>query len=188
MAFNVNTFRAELTQGGARPALFEVQISPPTGGLGGQGVDLITKSPFMVRAAQIPAQTLGQVVVPYFGRQIKLAGNRTFEDWSVTIINDEDFKIRNAVEVWQESINSHVGNLREFATSSPNLYRGQATVTQFSKTGERIRTYKFEGFYPQAVSTIDLSWDADAIEEFQVTWAYDYWTVSGSTATGNVPS
>lgn len=188
MAFNVNTFRSELTQGGARPALFEVRLSPPLGGLGGPGSDLIAKSPFMVRAAQIPSQTLGTILVPYFGRQIKLAGNRTFEDWTVTIINDEDFKIRNAVEAWQESINSHVGNLREFPTSSPSLYKSQATVTQFSKTGEALRTYKFEGFYPVAVSAIELAWDTDDIENFTVTWAYDYWTVSGSTVSGTVPA
>ena len=188
MAFNVNTFRSELTQGGARPALFEVRLSPPVGGLGGPGNDLITKSPFMVRTAQLPSQTLGQVVVPYFGRQIKMAGNRVFEDWTVTVINDEDFKIRNALEVWQESINSHVGNLREFATSNPNLYKAQATVTQYAKTGESIREYKFEGVYPTNIAAIDLSWDADAVEEFAVTWSYDYWTVSGATASGNVPS
>lgn len=187
MAFNVNTFRSELTNGGARPALFEVRISPPLGGVDG-GSDLIAKSPFMVRAAQIPAQTLGTILVPYFGRQVKMAGNRTFEPWTVTIINDEDFKIRNAVEAWQEAINSHVGNVREFPTASPSLYKAQATVTQFSKTGQALRTYKFEGFYPSAVSAIDLAWDTDDIENFTVTWEYDYWTVSGATATAGAPS
>ena len=188
MAFNINDFRGQLTQGGARPALFEVQLSGPSGGLGGGAdVDLIFKSPFMVRTAQLPAQNIGQIVVPYFGRQIKLAGNRTFEDWTTTVINDEDFKIRNAVEIWQERINSHEANLREFGTNNPADYRGQATVTQFSKNGQRLRTYKFVGFYPQNISAIELSWDADSVEEFSITWAYDYWTVSGATAIGEVP-
>lgn len=188
MAFNVNTFRAELEQGGARPSLFEVRLSPPAGGLGGPGTDLITKSPFMVKATNLPASTIAPLEVPYFGRNIKVAGNRTFEDWSVTVMNDEDFKIRNALEVWHQAINGFENNLRNFSTGNPSQYKAQATVTQFSKNGSPIRTYTFVGLWPQTIDAIDLAWDTDAIEEFGVTWSYDYWTVSGSTATGATPS
>ena len=187
MAFNVNTFRSELEAGGARPALFEVRLSAPAGGIGGPGTDLITKSPFMVRAASLPAQSMSTLTTSYFGRQVKMAGNRTFEDWTTTIINDEDFKIRNAVEVWQEFINSTTENLRGYGSSNPNQYKGQATVTQFSKTGQPLRTYTFNGLYPSTVAPIDLAWDTDAVEEFTCTWSYDYWTVSGATAAGNTP-
>jgi hypothetical protein len=97
MAFNISDFRGQLEFGGARPSLFEVQIFNPANTTG----DL--KTPFLVRAAQLPGSTVGTVPVSYFGRQIKLAGNRTFADWTVTIINDEDFLIRNALEEWNNS-------------------------------------------------------------------------------------
>ena len=186
MAFNVNTFRSELEGGGARPSLFEVRLTGPVGGIGGAGVDLLVKSPFMVRAASLPSQTVATLTASYFGRQIKMAGNRTFEDWTTTIVNDEDFKIRNAIEIWQQQINSHQENLREFG-ANPNNYKGQAEVIQYGKTGDVLRVYKFDGFYPSNLAAIDLAWDSDAIEEFTCTWAYDYWTVSGPTAVGNVP-
>lgn len=178
MAFNVNEIRSQLTLGGARNTLFQVTLQNP-----GNGVADI-KLPFMVKAAQIPSSDLGIIEVPYFGRKIRLAGDRTFGDWSVTVINDEDFLVRNAMEEWSNRINSLRGNLRTFGAASPLLYKANAQVVQYSKTGVPIRTYTFNGIFPQTVSTIDLSWDAtDQIEEFTVTFQYDYWEVSG--ATGN---
>jgi len=178
MAFNVNEIRSQLTLGGARNTLFQVTLQNP-----GNGVADI-KLPFMVKAAQIPSSDLGVIEVPYFGRKIRLAGDRTFGDWSVTVINDEDFLVRNAMEEWSNRINSLRGNLRTFGAASPLLYKANAQVVQYSKTGVPIRTYTFNGIFPQSVSTIDLSWDAtDQIEEFTVTFQYDYWEVSG--ATGN---
>jgi hypothetical protein len=94
MAFNVNELRSQLTLGGAKPTLFQVQLANPVNSAG----DL--KLPFMCKAASLPASTLGTVSVPYFGRTIKLAGDRTFEEWEVTIINDEDFLVKNAIEEW----------------------------------------------------------------------------------------
>lgn len=186
MAFNVDTFRSELALGGARPALFEVQLLSPIGGLVGLDGDLINKSPFMVRATNLPAQTVSSIPVAYFGRQVKVAGNRTFDDWTTTIINDEDFAIRNAMESWHQQINSHVENTR--ATNQANeSYKATARVTQFDKEGGALRTYTFNGLFPINVSDIALSWDADGLEEFTVTWSYDYWTVSGSTAAGILP-
>ena len=173
MAFNVNTFRGELAQGGARPSLFEIQLFNPAGG---NPVGDLSKTPFMVRAGQIPQSTLGTVIVPYFGRQVKLAGNRTFDDWTVTVMNDEDFKIRNNLEAWSHRINQHTGNINEYGTN-PQQYKAQATVKQYSKDGNAnaIQTYTFSGLYPVAVSPIDLAWEAEAIEEFTVTFAYDWW-------------
>lgn len=173
MAFNVNTFRGELAQGGARPSLFEIQLFQPAGGTLNGG-DLISKSPFMVRAGQIPQSTLGTVIVPYFGRQVKLAGNRTFDDWTVTVMNDEDFKIRNAMENWSHRINNHSENINQYGVN-PSQYKAQALVKQYSKEGGVIQTYKFDGLYPVAVSPIDLAWEAEAIEEFTITFAYDWW-------------
>jgi len=179
MAFNIQEIRSQLVLGGARASLFQVQISNPANGAG----DI--KVPFMVKAAQIPASTTGVIEVPYFGRKIKVAGDRTFAEWTVTIINDEDFLIRNAMEQWSNSINSHAGNIREFGSASPLLYKSNAQITQFSKTGVPIREYTFNGMFPTEVSAIEMAWETtDTIEEFTVTFQYDFWEVSGGV-TGN---
>ena len=143
------------------------------------------KLPFMAKAAQIPASTIGTIEVPYFGRKIKIAGDRTFAEWTVTIVNDEDFLIRNSMEEWMQSINSHLGNVRKFGAASPLLYKQNAQVVQYSKTGLPVRQYTFNGMWPIEVSTIDLAWEStDAIEEFTVTFQYDFWEVDGGI-TGN---
>jgi len=174
MAFNVNEIRSQLTLGGARQSLFQVTIQNPANSI----ADI--KVPFMVRTAQIPSSDLGIIEVPYFGRKVKMAGDRVFGDWTVTIINDEDFLIRNAMEEWSNKINSLQGNLRTFGAASPLLYKANAQVTQFSKTGVPIRTYQFNGIFPSAIAPIDLDWSAtDQIEEFTVTFQYDWWEVNG---------
>lgn len=173
MAFNINEMRSQLTYGGARQNLFQVQIQNPANGNG----DL--KVPFMVQAAQLPGSDLGVIPVYYFGRQMKLAGDRTFAEWTVTIINDEDFLIRNAMEEWSNAINRLQRNVREI-----NRYKSQAQVTQFAKDGSKLRTYEFSGLFPSNISPIDLDWaTTDQIESFQVTFQYDYWTV-GNSSTG----
>lgn len=179
MAFNVNEIRSQLTLGGARASLFQVTIQNPANSV----ADI--KVPFMVQSAQIPSATLGTIEIPYFGRKIKLAGDRTFAEWTVTIINDEDFLIRNAMEQWSNTINSLQGNLRGFGAASPLLYKAQAQVIQYSKTGLPLRTYQFNGIFPTEISAIDLDWNTtDEIERFSVTFQYDWWEVSGGV-TGN---
>lgn len=179
MAFNINDMRGQLTSGGARPSLFQVQITNPINGI----ADF--KVPFMVKASSLPASNLGTIEVPYFGRKIKVAGDRTFEEWSVTVINDEDFLIRNSMEQWMNSINSHIGNLRETGTSSPAAYKAQAQITQFGKSGQILREYQFNGLFPTNIAAIDTSWETtDTIEEFTVTFQYDWWNISGGI-TGN---
>lgn len=176
MAFNVNEIRSQLTLGGARGALFQVAFTNPANSI----ADI--KVPFLVRSAALPASELGTIEVPYFGRKVKLAGDRTFGDWSVTVINDEDFLIRNAMEEWSNTINSLQTNLRSFGSAAPLLYKSTAEVTQFSKTGVPLRVYKFNGIFPTSISAIDLNWaDTDSIEEFQVSFQYDWWEVSGGT-------
>lgn len=174
MAFNINDIRSQLTLGGARGSLFQVTISNPANPV----ADF--KTPFMVRATQIPASTLGVIEVPYFGRKVRLAGDRAFGDWSVVVMNDEDFLVRNAMEEWSNQINTLQGNLRGFGAASPLLYKSTATVTQYSKTGVPIRTYTFNGIFPVEISPIELDWNAtDSIEEFQITFGYDWWEVTG---------
>jgi len=180
MAFNVNEFAGALKGGGARPSLFQVQITNPING----AADAIT--PFMVKASNIPASTLTTIEQGYFGRKIKLAGTRTFADWTTSIINDEDFSIRNALEQWSNAINTHAGNINAAGGSAPNLYKSTAQVTHYGKTGEILRVYDFVGLYPLDVQAITVDWDtADSVEQFDVTWAYDYWQVSGGT-TGSI--
>ena len=108
MAFNINLFAGALKLGGARTSLFQVNITNPANG----AADI--QVPFLARAAQIPAATIAPLDVPYFGRNLRLAGNRSFADWTATIINDEDMEIRNAMEEWSNTINGFQTNLRKF--------------------------------------------------------------------------
>ena len=179
MAFNINDIRAQLTFGGARPSLFQVIISNPINPV----ADL--KLPFLCKAAQIPTSQLGLIEVPYFGRRIKMAGDRTFDPWTVTIINDEDFLVRNAMEEWNNSINLYQQNVTALGSGAPSLYKSQATVTQYGKAGETLRVYQFNGIFPQVISPIDLAWATqDEIEDFQVSFQYDSFEVLNSI-TGN---
>lgn len=174
MAFNINLFQGAMKLGGARNSLFQVNITNPVNSIADIEV------PFMAKATNIPASTLTSVPIKYFGRDVKFAGSRTFEPWNTTIINDEDFAIRNALEEWHNAINSREGNLRSLGSASPVLYKSTAQVTQFSKTGVPVRVYNFIGLWPSTIAAIELAWDtSEAIEEYQVTWEYDYWEVSG---------
>lgn len=177
--FNITDFYAGLTGGGARASLFQVVITNPVNG----AADI--KTPFMCKAAALPGLNINPVEVPYFGRKIKLAGNRTYEDWTVTIINDEDMSIRNAMEQWSNAINSFQGNLRTAGGSSPSLYKSVARLNHYGKDGTMLREYNMVGIFPTVISPIELNWDTDgAVEEFQVTFAYDYFEVTGGI-TGN---
>lgn len=177
MAFSVNEIKSQLQFGGARPSLFQVRFTNPATG----EADL--KVPFMVKAAQLPASTVSQIEVPYFGRRIKVAGTRTYENWSVTVINDEDFKIRRAIETWSRRVNTYIGNLRDFGTSAPAEYKSRAEVIQYGQTGNILRTYQFEGIFPLNIGAIELNWESgDQVEEFTVEFAVDYWTVPGEPA------
>ena len=178
---NITEFRSRLTGGGARANLFEIEIAFPDD----LGIDfnLVTdKVPFLVKAAEIPASNLGNIPVPYRGRVLPVAGDRTFDPWTVTIINDTDFQIRDAMEKWSNSIN----DLQTAqGTINPEVYQKSGRVFQLSREGTSasdpekvLRTYKFEGIYPNTVSSIPLDFGAtDQIEEFQVTFNYLFYEV-----------
>lgn len=176
MAFNINEFKSQLVGGGARPSLFEVRITNPIAPI----ADF--KVPFMIKAAGLPASNLGSFTVPYFGRQVKYAGDRTFEDWTVTVINDEDFAVRNALEAWSNAINSHVSNTRAL----PQDYKSDAQIIQYGKDGTALRQYTFQGLYPLTIDAIEMNWETqDTIEEFGVTFQYDLWVVDGGVTGGS---
>ena len=183
MAFNVNEFRQQITGDGARPNLFEVRMNIP-GFAKSQGrVD--EKFRFMCNTAQLPGTTLGVAPVFYFGREIKLAGNRTYPEWTVNVINDEDFVIRNSMERWIANINDPVQNIRNpVASIVDGGYGVDASVVQYGKRGERIKTYDFYGMFPIDISPIEVSWAAnDQIEEFSITFAFQYWTTPDADST-----
>lgn len=129
MAFNVAEFRSNLVGDGARPNLFEVEMDLPFT----SGTDAKTKLKFLCKTAQIPGATIGMTPLFYFGRELKFAGNRSFADWTITIINDENFAVRNGFETWMNSINSHAGNLRTAIAESQKGYSVDAMVKQYSK-------------------------------------------------------
>ena len=173
MAFNVNQFRSQLQGDGARPNLFEVTMPFPVFSLPGNAQ---TKLTFMCKTAQLPGSTLGVVPMQYFGRELKFVGNRSFADWTITIINDEDFVVRNAFERWMNGINSHNLNVRNPVAGTPIGYSVDGQVLQFGKAGNTIKQYNFVGMFPTDLTPIDVDWGSnDAIEEFSVTLTYQWW-------------
>jgi hypothetical protein len=175
MAFNITSFRSAMAFDGSRANLFEVTLTNVEAGAAFNGTDL----KLFAKGTSIPGATIGTVIVPYFGREIKLAGNRTFPEWTITVLNDENFTIRSQFEKWMDGINSHGGNTRGTqASGTPSLsYTSTGTVNQFSKGGgTATASYSFINLFPTDLSEITLDWgDNDTIEEYTVTFAYDYW-------------
>jgi len=174
MPFNIASFKANgPVYGGARPSLFNVFLSvPPVLGIDNVSVN---KFRFMCKQAELPPALLGAIDVGYFGRKIKVAGDRNFPDWTVSIINDEDFSVRALFETWSNGMNRLVANVRD-----PNLaaeeYKSDLEVVQYSKDGSIIRSYTVIGAFPTDIGPIGLDWDAqNQYELFNVTFAYDYW-------------
>jgi hypothetical protein len=174
--FNISTFKTRgLTMGGARPTLFEIYLIPPTGV--GADQDSQDKFRFTCRGASIPAATIQAIDVGYFGRKIKVQGDRTFSDWQVTVMNDEDFLVRSMFEKWSNALNRLESNVRDSNFSGDeNSYKTDMNVLQYGKDGTLIRQYDIIGAFPTTVSEIQLDWDTtNQIETFTVTFAYDYW-------------
>ena len=177
----ISQFKSRLAGGGARPNLFEVELTLDGEGLGFSlpGYDA-TQMAFLCKAANLPAQNIASIDVPFRGRIFKVAGDRTIDTWTITIINDEDFRLRRAMEFWTEQIASLDTNL---GATSPNAYMAAAKVYQLGRgsspsstdnTGESnavLAEYEFVDIFPTEVSAIDLSYDSsDTIEEFTVTF------------------
>tara|TARA_B100000035_G_scaffold44224_1_gene33186 strand:+ start:2639 stop:3325 length:687 start_codon:yes stop_codon:yes gene_type:complete len=193
----------------ARPNLFQVEIySPPilqdsiqpsAGGVSGSAAnsneesaggsnlgagDATAFGTFLVKAANIPASVVGVVDVPYRGRMLKIAGDRTFEPWTVTILNDQSFKFRAFFESWSSNIQALQQNFQNSNTIAD--YQAMAKVRQLDRKGEVIRTYKFEGIWPSNISAIELDWGTnDTAEEYTVEFQVQYWTYDNDINTGN---
>lgn len=174
MAFKVTDVINE-SMDGARPSLFMAQITFPTSVSGSAGASQISR--FLIKSASLPSSTLGIIELPFMGRKIKIAGDRTFEDWETTIINDEKMHVRSAIENWSDRINGFQSNRPGFANSME--YRTSATVTQISARGIPVRTYKFHNMWPSTIAAIDVAWETtDTVEEFSCTWTYDFFTAA----------
>ena len=165
---NIDDFKAKLKGGGARANLFKATINFPAYA---QGDVEITS--FMCKAAQLPGSIMGVIEIPFRGRQLRIAGDRTFESWSPTIINDTDFKVRNAMERWMNGINAHSANTGLVA---PADYSADLIVEKLDRDEAVLKKYTFRGCFPTSISAIDLAYEAnDAIEEFTVEFQVQYW-------------
>jgi len=173
---NINDFKAKLAGGGARPNQFKVTMPfPGYAQVGGE----IEELAFLCKVTQLPAMTVGMVTVPFRGRQIKIAGDRTFADWTITVINDTNFKLRNAFERWQNGINNMTDGE---GLTNPADYQVDAFVDQLDRNGATIKSYTLRGAYPIEVAAIELDYgNNDTIEEFQVTFNYQYFESNTTT-------
>ena len=170
---NLSAFTTALQGGGARANQFMVTM----GGTGATG--LTNNFHFLCRSAQVPALTIGEVAVPYRGRVIYLAGDRTYDAWTVTIMNDRNYSVRAFLENWMDDMGDIGGTTKANAISAASYY-ANATVQQLDRNNKAIRTYKLEGVWPTTLDAIDLSYDAnDAIEEFGATFRFNWLTAGG---------
>ena len=173
MTLRVDDFKAKLTGGGARSNLFKATVSYP--GYAAGDVELTS---FMCKAAALPASIIAPITVPFRGRQLQIAGDRTFEPWTITVINDTNFAVRNAFERWMNGINAHSENS---GLTNPTDYKADMIIEQLDKTGVAVKRYDFRGTFPTNLSAIDVSYDTEnEIEEFTVELQVDYWE-SGTT-------
>ena len=173
----ISQFKSQLIGGGARPNLFEVELTTLPAGIAWPADNFR----YMCKAAQLPASVIANIDIPFRGRIFKVAGDRTIEPWSITVINDEDFRIRKAMEEWVDLIAKLENNL---GATDPSAYMVNAKVFQLGRgstpssknnAGDRnavLREYEFIDIFPTNVSSIDLSYDSsDTIEEFTVDFA-----------------
>ena len=167
----LSDFKAKMTGGGARPNLFEVvlqfPISAPT------DTDTLQKTRFLVKAAALPASNIGPIEVPFRGRVLKLAGDRTFDTWTITVLNDTDFSIHSAFEKWMNSMNRMEDAT---GTQDPAFYQSDAYVYQLDRDGSTLRTYRFHDVFPNNLSSMDLNYEStDSIHEFTVEMQVQWW-------------
>ena len=169
----ISDFKSKLKGGGARPNLFEVELTFPSRVRVQAESEVIENARFLVKAAALPASTVAPIDVPFRGRILKIAGDRTFETWTITVLNDTSFNIRSAFEKWMNYINKLDNGTGE---TDPANYQVDAKVHQLDRTGETLRSYVFKDVFPTNISSIDLSYETtDTIQEFTVEMQVHYW-------------
>lgn len=176
---SINSFMTNF-DGGARPNLYTVSMACP-----GLAVlnPALTQLQFFCRSTSLPASVLGEVVVPYLGRQAKYPGERTFEDFTMTILNTQNMNLRRVFEFWNEQFNTLAGNATAFP--NPRAIFGSAVITQLNKAYQPVRAYQFVDMFPRDISTVDLGYDQnDTVSEFSVTFGYSYFITDNSPQNG----
>ena len=173
---NINDFKAKLAGGGARSNQFKVTMPfPGYAQVGGEIEDLA----FLCRSTTIPAMNVGVVEVPFRGRKIYIGGDRTFDEWSIQVLNDTNFKLRNAFERWQNGINNMSDNE---GLVNPVDYQVDGFVDQLDRNGNVIKSYTFRGMFPTTLDDIALSYsDNNSIESFTATHRYQYFETNTTT-------
>ncbi len=173
---NINEFKSRLRGGGARANQFKVTLPfPGYAAVGGETSDLA----FLCSATALPGQTVGQVAIPFRGRVLNIAGDRTFEPWTITVLNDTDFKLYRAFERWMNGINNMTDNE---GIANPADYQVDGFVDQLDRNGNTLKSYTYRGLYPEALANIPLSYGTnDAIETFDVTFRYQYFETDTTT-------
>ena len=186
MAFSVTSLKTNLSAGGggARPSLYTIDINRTI------GVSFSGSSNILVKAAAIPASTIAPLTVNYMGRAIKSHGFRTFDTWTVTVINDEDMAARGNIIAWMRAISGSLQGNRSATfgsdASTPRTSEGDATITQMGIDGSAKQKWKVHQMWPTELGEIGLDWSSDAIEEYTVAFAYDYWSHGVVTSTSDV--
>ena len=174
----ITDFKSKLSGGGARSNLFEVVLSFPD--IAPADVTVLDKSRFLVESAALPGSAITPLDVAFRGRTLKVAGDRTFESWTVTIINDTDFSIRSAFENWMNKINRLSDNT---GVTNPALYHADAFVYQLDRDGSTLRAYHFYDIFPTNISAIQLAYENDAIQRFTVEMQILWWeAVKGNSS------
>ena len=172
---NVNDFVGRLAGGCARSNQFQVVVSPPAANPAGIPAPGLTFK-FLCRSAQIPASTIGEVLVPFRGRQIFLAGDRTYDAWTVTVFSDTDWDVRGTVESWQNAMQDIGASTTAGAASSEHYY-GRANVTQLDRNDRPLREYVLHDIWPMSVDPIDFGYDTyNIVQEFSISWRCNYMT------------
>ena len=191
MSFTVTNFKSALAKagGGARPALYEISLAHSKD----TTLSLSTDESILVKAASIPPANIAPLAVNYHGRAYKWTGFRTFDNWTTTIINDESFSIRNKISEWMRAISGQMDGKRSSLHGSPvssglqaAWWEGTATVKQLTTDGNTAQSYKFHNLWPTELAEIAVDWSSDIIQEYTVTWCYDYWSHGTGSDTTNI--
>ena len=177
---NISDFKAQLTGGGARANQFRVELSFPSFVTLGAVAGL--QAQFLCNAAQLPSSTIEPISILYRGRPVNFAGERTFQPWTIAVYNDTNFNIRNALEQWSNGIQN---NGSTNGLTNPQNYQVDLAVHQLDRNGATVKTYMFVDAFPSEIGDIQLGYDqGNAIETFNVTFQYNYWTSNTSTGPG----